>query len=170
MTRTWMAGVLAGAALICAAHPSVAQDKGKDRGRRTRKRVAGGLAAAVRHRAAGEGARAEGACHSGLPEGHEGRPRDRRAVWRRRPVEGWDRGCLLQDDGRFVRAAGGRPAVRLCDVLHERRRRSSSWTTRRVSKSASARASSWSTRAWRRPPRPPRSRTISTLSSSDRRA
>ena len=29
MTTTWMAGVLAGAALICTAHPSVAQDKGK---------------------------------------------------------------------------------------------------------------------------------------------
>jgi lipid-binding SYLF domain-containing protein len=29
MTTTWMAGVLAGAALICAAHPSVAQDKAK---------------------------------------------------------------------------------------------------------------------------------------------
>ncbi len=29
MTPTYMAGVLAGAALICAAHPSVAQDKGK---------------------------------------------------------------------------------------------------------------------------------------------
>jgi hypothetical protein len=29
MTTTWMAGVLAGVALIGAAHPSVAQDKGK---------------------------------------------------------------------------------------------------------------------------------------------
>lgn len=29
MTTTWIAGVLAGSALICAAHPSVAQDKGK---------------------------------------------------------------------------------------------------------------------------------------------
>ena len=29
MTMTYMAGVLAGAALICAAHPSLAQDKGK---------------------------------------------------------------------------------------------------------------------------------------------
>jgi lipid-binding SYLF domain-containing protein len=29
MTTTWMAGVLAGAALICAAHPAVAQDKAK---------------------------------------------------------------------------------------------------------------------------------------------
>ena len=29
MTTTYLAGVLAGAALICAAHPSVAQDKGK---------------------------------------------------------------------------------------------------------------------------------------------
>ena len=29
MTTTWMAGVLAGAALICSAHPSVAQDKAK---------------------------------------------------------------------------------------------------------------------------------------------
>ena len=29
MTKTYIAGVLAGAALICAAHPSVAQDKGK---------------------------------------------------------------------------------------------------------------------------------------------
>ena len=29
MTTTWMAGVLAGATLICAAHPTVAQDKGK---------------------------------------------------------------------------------------------------------------------------------------------
>jgi lipid-binding SYLF domain-containing protein len=29
MTTTWMTGVLAGAALICAVHPSVAQDKGK---------------------------------------------------------------------------------------------------------------------------------------------
>ena len=29
MTTTWMAGVLAGAALICAAHPSIAQDKEK---------------------------------------------------------------------------------------------------------------------------------------------
>ena len=29
MTSTYLAGVLAGAALICAAHPSVAQDKGK---------------------------------------------------------------------------------------------------------------------------------------------
>jgi lipid-binding SYLF domain-containing protein len=28
MTTTWMAGVLAGATLICSAHPSVAQDKG----------------------------------------------------------------------------------------------------------------------------------------------
>jgi hypothetical protein len=29
MTTRWMPGVLASAALICAAHPSVAQDKGK---------------------------------------------------------------------------------------------------------------------------------------------
>ena len=29
MTMTYVAGVLAGAALICAAHPSIAQDKGK---------------------------------------------------------------------------------------------------------------------------------------------
>ena len=29
MTKTWMAGVLAGAALICSAAPSVAQDEGK---------------------------------------------------------------------------------------------------------------------------------------------
>ena len=29
MTTTWMAGVLAGTALICAAHPSAAQEKGK---------------------------------------------------------------------------------------------------------------------------------------------
>ena len=29
MTKTWMAGVLTGAALISAAHASVAQDKGK---------------------------------------------------------------------------------------------------------------------------------------------
>ena len=29
MTMTWMAGVLAGAALMCSAHPSLAQDEGK---------------------------------------------------------------------------------------------------------------------------------------------
>src|SRR4029453_185154 len=66
--------------------------QGKVRGGRGRKRFTSGLAAAVRQRAASERTRDEGACHFGLPEGHEGRPRDRRALWGRGPVEGRVRG------------------------------------------------------------------------------
>src|SRR6185436_5261797 len=91
-----------------------------DQGHRTGKYVAGGVEAAVRQRTAGERARAQSASDSGVPKGHEGRPRHRRPVWRRRPVERWDCGWLLQDDGGVVRTAGGRSAVRLRDALHER--------------------------------------------------
>ena len=76
MTTKYLAGVLAGAALICAAHPVVAQDKGKTEAAELTQRGADRPEAAVRERAAGEGTRAEGACHPGVPRGDEGRPRE----------------------------------------------------------------------------------------------
>ena len=48
MGTTWMAGVLMATAFIWSGHPSVAQDKGKTEEAELGKRVAGGLAEAVR--------------------------------------------------------------------------------------------------------------------------
>ena len=88
MTTTWMASVLAGSALICSAHPPVVQDEGKAEATELASESQAALKQLYARRAAGEGTWPEGACDSGVPQGHESRPRDRRAVWRRRPVEG----------------------------------------------------------------------------------
>ena len=121
MTKTYMAGVLAGAALFCAAYPSVAQDEGKA----AAAELAGASKAALQQlyanvplaKALGPKAQAilvfPKVTKAGLGIGGQDR--------RRRPVHGWDRGGLLQDHRRFGRAAGGRPAVRLRDALHERK-------------------------------------------------
>ena len=63
-----MAGVLAGAALICAAHPSVAQDKGKTEAAELASASQAALKQLYAQRAAGEGTRAQGASDSGLPK------------------------------------------------------------------------------------------------------
>ena len=120
MTTTLIAGVLAGTALICAARPSVAQDKGKTE--------------------AAELARASQAAlqqlYASVPLAKELGPKAHAILVFPKVtkaglgiggqygegalLKGGTRGWLLQDDRRFVRVAGGRPAVRLRDALHER--------------------------------------------------
>ena len=109
MKATWLTGMLVGAALTCAPHQSLAQDKGKTAAAELAADIEGGLAATDVDRAAGEGRRGERARDPRVPEGHEGRPRGRRPVWRGDAVEERDRGRLLQDDRGVFRAAGRGP-------------------------------------------------------------
>ncbi len=78
MTRTYLAGVLAGAALmmIGAAQPVLAQDEGKTAAAELASESQAALQQLYADRTSGEGARAEGACHPGVSRGHEGRPRE----------------------------------------------------------------------------------------------
>ena len=118
-SKRWV-GVLLGAAFACVARPSLAEDKGKTAAAGAREPVAGSPAAAVRESAAGQAAGAGRARDSRLPQGHEGRARNRRSVRRgRTPAEGHG-GRLLQDHRGLGRPAGRGPAIRLRDVLHER--------------------------------------------------
>ena len=67
-----------------------------------------------------------------FPEGHQGRPRRRRSVWRRCAAPEGQGRRVLQHRGRVGRASGRRPAIRLCDVLHERQRAGAARQGRRV--------------------------------------
>ena len=106
-SKRWV-GVLLGAAFACAAQPSLAEDKGKT--------AAAELARASRRQpcssctsSAPLAKQLGPVAHAILvfPEGHEGRARNRRPVWRgRAPAEGQG-GRLLQDHRGLGRAAGG---------------------------------------------------------------
>ena len=151
MTTMWKAGVLAGAALLCAASASVAQDKGKTE------------AAEL----ASESQAALQQLYANVPLAKELGPKAHAILVFPKVTKAglgiggqYGEGTLLKGGkavayykttGRFVRAAGGRPDVRLRDVLHEREGSGGARQARTVSRSASARASSWWTRARRRP-------------------
>ena len=120
MRTKWMAGVLVATAFMCAAHPSVAQDKGKTAAAEL---TSESQAALQQLYGSVELAKLLGTkalailvfpkvTKAGLGIGGQ--------YGEGTLLKGGIRGCLLQDDRRFLRATGRRPDVRLRDVLHER--------------------------------------------------
>ena len=156
MTTTWMAGVLAGAALICAAHPSVAQDKGKT--------------AAAELASASQAALQQ--LYASVPLAKELGPKAHAILVFPKVTKAglgvggqYGEGALLKGGtavayykttgASFGLQAGGQQYGYAMFFMNAQGARGAG-QRRRVSRSASAQALSWWTRAWRRPPRPPR--------------